>query len=175
MKNPWANLTRLRRRHCSGFGRKEWSMDRAAEVGKIACKREFAPVRKRSRPRGENAWSRQTWRYNRLDGGRDGQQAAVGAVLPDQHEADRCIAGAVTRDRDRAAVEEVRDPWVAQHQKVSVTIAVVRGEIGNARRGHGDGGHDQGVVVRRDSGNATDEISPRSNVVDVIGGILFLP
>src|SRR6516164_1719874 len=114
MKNPSANLTRLRRRHCSGFAARNGAWIGPQKWAKAPGKREFAPVRKRSRPRGEDARSRQTWRYSRLDGGRDGQQAAVGAVLTDQHEADRCIAGAVTRDRDRAAVEEVRNSRIAQ-------------------------------------------------------------
>src|SRR5215831_16762690 len=136
-------------------------------------KREFAPVRKRSRPRGKNAWSRQTWRYSRLDCGGDGQQAAVGAVLADQHEADRCIAGALTRDRDGAAVEEVRDPWIAQDEKVGVAVGVVRGKIGDPRRGHGDGGHDQGVVGCRDGGKATDEIGPRRMRTSTRGSYIF--
>ena len=62
--------------------------------------------------------------------GRDGEQPPVGVVLADQHQADRRIAGAVARDRDRAAIEEIGDRRVAQHRGIGLAIGVVGLEIG---------------------------------------------
>src|SRR5262249_51763394 len=131
---------RFRRRQCSGSGRKELPFDHAVGWAKsLVGKGELAPPAcdfahaenawalrwrhpgGRMEPRARNAHPtrlHQAGRDHRLDRGRDGQQAAIGIVLADQHEADRRIAGVATRDRDRAPVKKVCDAWIAQDQKV---------------------------------------------------------
>src|SRR5262249_31468634 len=90
-------------------------------------------------PPSPRASLRQTRRHHRLDRGRDGHEAAVGAVFADQHEADRRLAGMVTRDRNRAAVEEIRECGIAQPQKVCGAVGRIRDAIVEARRGYGVG------------------------------------
>ena len=114
-------------------------------------------------------------RHGRLDRRGDREQAAIGTVLADQHEADRSFAAAMTRNRDRAAVEEIGDRRVAQHEKVDLAVGVIGHEIGDRRGRHRHGGHHQRVIGGGDRGNATDEIRPRVDEIDVVGGVLLPP
>ena len=58
----------------------------------------------------------------RLDAARDRQQAAVAAVLADDHQPDRRFAGLLDRHRRGAAVEEIDRRAVAQDQRVQPAV-----------------------------------------------------
>src|SRR5271166_7098612 len=68
-------------------------------------------------------------RHDLLDGRRYGEEAAIAAVLAEEHQADRRIAAAVTRDGDRAAIEKIDDGRITQHQHVDAAERVVGLEL----------------------------------------------
>src|SRR3954469_15489224 len=113
------------------------SKRRRAAFASTAGKRSFTMERKRA-----------------LDGSRHAEEPAVRAAQTADHEAHRRRARLVARQRERAAVEEVRQTVVAQQPAVPAEVVLV------ARIGFGDGRRDarrardqEGVEAGHEAGN----------------------
>ena len=80
----------------------------------------------------------------------------------------------MTRNGNRAPIEEICHRRIAQDEKIDLAVSVVGHEVGGPRGRHRQSGHHQRVVRSGDGSNPADEIHPRTDEIDVIGGVLFL-
>src|SRR5271155_2161096 len=63
-----------------------------------------------------------------FDAHADGEETAVFAVAPDDHQTHRCGAGCFDRQRQRTTIEEIDDRRVAQQLEVEQRVILVPGE-----------------------------------------------
>ena len=87
------------------------------------------------------------------------------------HQPDRCFALKVARQAQRAAIEEVDQRRIAQHQQIGSPVSLFAGvHVGDARRDDGHGRHQQRIEVAQTRTHGSDPLPTLGLQRDVFGG-----